>query len=127
MNRKKSNIGVFSHLQIPMQLKMVSQLCRRYNINLKGITLKIQRDIELIKLPIAGITDYDNIGRIDLTPNTFLNEEELLKTVLHEKAHVKQLIKYGKKYVQENLLYMEKVAYRYENFFYSLTKRRFLR
>lgn len=126
MNRKKSNIGEFSHLKIPLQLKIVNQLCCRYGIKLKGITIKIQRNVELLKLPITGIADYNNIGRIDLAPNAFLSEEELLKTILHESAHVKQLIKYGKQKVQENLLYMEKIAYRYENFFYSLIKRRSL-
>ena len=126
MNRKKSNTGAFSHLKVPIQLKVVNQLCCRYGINIKGLKIKIQRSIELLNLPITGIADYNNIGRIDLTPNAFIDEEELLKTILHESAHVKQLIKYGKQHVQENLLYMEKIAYRYETFFYNLIKRRSL-
>lgn len=37
------------------------------------------------------MTDYKNIGRIDLLPNAFLNEEQLVRTLIHEKCHVMQL------------------------------------
>ena len=107
-----------------MQIRTVKRLYNKYCLKLEGITIKIQRNVELLHLPITGIADYNNIGRIDLTPNSFINEEELIKTILHESSHVKQLRKYGKNYVQENLLYMERVAYRYEQFYYGLLKRR---
>lgn len=42
------------------------------------------------------MTDYFNVGRIDLTPHAFANEEELLRTIIHEGCHVKQLKKYGR-------------------------------
>ena len=70
------------------------------------------------------MTAYENVGRIDLTPRAFENEEELIRTVIHERLHVKQLLKYGKEYVQENRPYMEKVAERGEEFFYRIVKRR---
>ena len=124
IHRKNVNIGVFSHLKVTMQIRTVKRLCNKYFLKLEGITIKIQRNAELLSLPITGIADYNDIGRIDLTPNAFINEEELIKTILHESSHVKQLRKYGKNYVQENLLYMEQVAYRYEQFYYGLLKRR---
>ena len=57
-------------------------------------------------------------------PNAFIDEEQLIRTVLHEKCHVKQLRKYGKKYVQSNLPEIEKKAYRFEDVFYNILKRR---
>ena len=44
-------------------------------------------------MPLYGSTDYNSIGRIDLFPNAFTSEEELIKTILHEKCHVLQLKK----------------------------------
>lgn len=124
IKRKNSNQGAFSGLEIPMQKRAVKQLAREYGIDLTGITLKIQRSESLIALPICGATDYDNIGRIDLFPNAFANEHELMHTLLHEICHVKQLRKYGKMYAQENLSYMEKIARRYEDVWYNYYKRR---
>ena len=71
-----------------------------------------------------GSTDYDNIGRIDLFPNAFIDEEQLVRTILHEKCHYKQLVKYGKKFTQENLAEMERRAYRFEKIFYRLLKKK---
>ncbi len=105
-----------------MQKRQVLNLCKKYNIDTQGITFKIQRSESLLSLPICGTTDYDDIGRIDLFPNAFVNEEQLIKTVLHEKCHYKQLLKYGKNNVQNNLDYMEKVAYRFENVYYYVLK-----
>jgi len=84
MNRRKSNLGAFSQLQVPMQKKAIEQTC----------------------------------------PRAFENEEELIRTVIHERLHVKQLLKYGKEYVQENRAYMERVAERGEDFFYRIVRRR---
>ena len=72
IHRKNINIGVFSHLKITMQIRTVKRLCNKYFLKLEGITIKIQRNAELLSLPITGIADYNNIGRIDLTPNAFI-------------------------------------------------------
>lgn len=71
-----------------------------------------------------GLTDYNGIGRIDLFPNAFSDEEQLIRTVIHEECHVKQLKKYGKEYAQEHLQEMEKQAYRLENVYYHILKKR---
>ena len=49
------------------------------------------------------MTDYKNIGRIDQLPNAFLNEEHLVRTLIHEKCYVMQLKKHGARYAQDNL------------------------
>lgn len=69
-----------------------------------------------------GLTGYNDIGRIDLFPNAFSDEEQLIRTVIHEECHVKQLKKYGKEYAQEHLQEMEKQAYRLENIYYHFLK-----
>ena len=127
MKRRDANIGVFSKLMIPMQKKAVLTICKKYNIDTKGLIFKIQRSEEFLKLPFYGSTDYNNIGRIDLFPNAFTDEEQLVRTIIHEKCHVKQLRKYGKEYTQENLNKMEKQAYRLENIYYHILSKRVLK
>ncbi len=106
-----------------MQKKAVVQVCREYGVDISGLKIKIQRNEELKNLFFAGSAAPEQIGRIDLFPNAFTDEEQLLRTVIHEGCHVKQFKKYGTKYVQENNAQMERVAYRYENFFYRLKRR----
>lgn len=122
--RKEQNIGAFSTLTVPMQKREILNICRKYSIDTSGITFKIQRSEKLLALPFYGSTDYNNIGRIDLFPSAFSSEEELVKTILHEKCHVLQLKKHGKAYAQQNLDLMEKQAYRFERLFYSLVTKR---
>ena len=114
IQRKEMNIGAFSNLKIPMQKRKVKEIAQRYDIDLTGLTIKIQRSEKLLTLPIAGSTDYKNIGRIDLFPNAFIDEEQLVRTLIHEKCHVNQLKEHGFKYVQANLIEMEKEAYETE-------------
>lgn len=123
IKRREKNTGVFSNLQMPMQKRTILNIANQYKIDVTGITFKIQRSEKFLALPFLGSTDYQNIGRIDLFPNAFEDEEQLVKTILHEKCHVNQLKKYGRKYVQENLLYMEKLAYRYEKLYYYILKK----
>lgn len=117
-NRREKNTGVFSNLLVSMQKREVHRVAKKYGVDLSGITLKIQRNEKLLALPIAGSTDYKNIGRVDLLPNAFVNEEQLVRTLIHERCHVLQLKKYGAKYAQDNLAKMEKQAYRFENYWY---------
>lgn len=106
-----------------MQKKEVKRICEEYGLDVKGLTFKIQRSEHLLNLSYYGSTDYDNIGRIDLFPNAFQDEEELIKTIIHEKCHVEQLKRYGKKYCLEHLADMEAEAYQTEEkIFNKLTK-----
>ena len=43
-----------------------------------------------------------------------MNEEQLVRTLVHEKCHVERLRKYGKQYALEQLADMEKEAYAFE-------------
>lgn len=124
MNRRNKNIGEFSELKIPMQKKAILNVCKKYNVETSGLRFKIQRDEKMLSMPFYGSTDYNDIGRIDLFPNAFTDEEQLIRTIIHEKCHVKQLKKHGKKYAQEHLQEMEKQAYRLESLYYHILKKR---
>ena len=122
--RKEANQGIFKNLEIPMQKRYVLKFADKYGISTKGLTIKIQRNEKLLSMSLYGSTDYKNVGRIDLFPNAFQDENELVKTILHEKCHVMQLQKHGEKYAQENIELMEKQAERFERFYYSIIKKR---
>lgn len=122
--RKETNQGDFKALKMPMQKRFLKKLAKKYNLDIKGLTIKIQRNKELLPLPFFGSTDYDNIGRIDLFPNAFQDEEQLIRTMIHEKCHVIQLTKHGKQYCQDNITLMEKQAYRYESIWYNILKKK---
>lgn len=94
-DRRELNIGAFLNLKIPMQKRKVIELANKYGINIKGLTIKIQRNEKLLSLPVTGSTDYKSIGRIDLFPNAFIDEEQLVRTLIHEKCHVNQLKNMG--------------------------------
>lgn len=122
--RRKKNLPPLEDLSVPLQKREVKKIARRYGFSLDGLTIKIQRDVGLVNVPIAGATDYDNIGRIDIFPNAFKSEEELIQTLIHENCHVMQLRKYGKEYTQKNIAKMEQIAERYEGLWYNYLKRR---
>ena len=122
--RRNYNLGSFSQLEMPMQKRVVLQIARKYNFDVSGLTFKIQRNEKLLALPIVGDADPKNIGRIDLLPKAFANEKELIQTMLHESAHVRQFKKYGSEYTQNNRQYMEQIAYRYEKFWYKILAKR---
>ena len=106
-----------------MQKRAVRQICQKYGVDISFLKIKIQRDENLLRFDIAGVAAPEDIGRIDLFPNAFVDEEQLLRTVIHESCHVKQFKKYSSLYVQENQLLMEKIAYRYEDFFLRIVKK----
>ena len=108
--RRESNSGDFANLEIPMQKRKILQIARKYNVDMTDIRVKIQRDVNMLDSMFAGSADYMDIGRIDFFPNAFRNEEQLLRTLLHERFHVLQLRKHGREYVQDHLAEMEKAA-----------------
>lgn len=121
--RRESNSGDFANLEIPMQKRKILQIARKYNVDMTGIRVKIQRDVNMLDSMFAGSADYMDIGRIDFFPNAFRNEEQLLRTLLHERFHVLQLREYGKQYVQDHRIEMERAAERYENMAYAALRK----
>ena len=122
--RKSKNTGDFEEYPVLLELKTVKKLAAKYGVDANGLKFKIRRDKELKRIPILGRADKKRIGQIELYPNAFTSEEQLVKTLLHERHHVLQLRKYGKEYCDNNYSLMEKQAYRAEELFYSIVKKR---
>ncbi len=122
--RKEDNIGKYQGLQIPVQKRYVERIASRYGLKIQDLNIKIQRSEELLRTPLCGSTDYNDIGRIDLFPNAFLDEETLIRTIIHERCHVLQLRKRGKEHAQSHLMEMEKEAYKFEDFWYNIARKR---
>ena len=115
LDRKERNIGVFSVLEIPMQKRYVVRIAQKHKIDLSGIIIKIQRDPAWLRSTVTGRADQKQIGRIDFMPNAFKDEESLLRTIIHEKVHVTQLLEHGADYVADHLAEMEDLAYAIED------------
>ena len=114
-NRKAGNSGVFSELPERMTKKHIREIAKEYNIDLSGISLNIDFNEELLRIPYVGRADTEKIGLITFFPNAFRTREELIRTLYHEKVHVQQFKEYGVEYVQNNRDYFEELAYAAED------------
>ena len=54
--RKTTNTGSFDKLQIPLQKREVLRIAKQYGVDMRGITVKIQRSEKLLALPLTGST-----------------------------------------------------------------------
>jgi hypothetical protein len=122
--RKTANTGIYVGLKVPIQKRFVYQVAEKYGVDMRGITVKILKGEEWLKRVFVGRADPDNVGWLYLFPQAFTSERELVRTLLHEKTHIAQFRKYGVVYVQNNHLYMEKVAERFERLWYNILAKR---
>ena len=122
LERRKKNTPDFSGFKVLMKMKSVKEICRKYDLKTHEISYKIQLDKGSIRGGYYGSSDPRYIGRIDLFPNAFRDEDELLKTIIHENCHVMQFKKYGSIYVQHHMDRMEVVARRFESFFFYVKR-----
>ncbi len=124
LNRKTQNIGMFSGIPERMSKKHIRYVAEQYGIDLKGITLNIDYNAELLRTPLVGRADPETIGSITFFPNAFKSREELTRTIFHEIEHTKQYREYGVKFVQENRKCFEQITYEAEDKFIDNLKRK---
>lgn len=122
MYRRSGNVGAFKHLPEKMTKKRIREVAKEYNISLKGITLEIIADEDWLRSSYTGMTD-EPIGLVMFFPNAFESKETLLRTIYHEKIHVKQYQKYGVAYVQNHNGKFEDEAYVFEDKFIKSLKK----
>lgn len=103
--------------------KWMESFAREYDVDLKGISLSIDINEDLLRIPLTGRADQEHIGGITLFPNAFRTKEDLLWTIFHEKIHVEQFKEYGIDYVTANKALFEKLAYDAENEFIAELKK----
>lgn len=111
-------------LKVEFNQKGIKDIADKYGINISGKHFIVESKDEHFSVPFYGRTDTIDVGRIDLYPRAFLSEEDMARTLLHEHAHFLQLKKYGKDYCEENVSLMEKEAYKFEDLWYQIVKRR---
>lgn len=124
MNRKKSNPAPFSSLAERISKKNIRNLAKEAGIDLKGVTIQIDLNEELINIPYTGRADGEKIGVITFFPNAFTSREDLIRTIFHEKVHVEQFREYGAIFVQNNRQRFETEAYQKEDKFIKDLKRK---
>ena len=122
-NRKSKNTGAFADLPERMSKKHIRLLAKEYGVSLDGIHLNIDINQELLRIGLTGRVDPEHIGGITFFPNAFRSREELLRTLFHEKVHVKQFKEFGVEYVQNNRAHFEELAYAEENKFIEELKK----
>lgn len=122
--RRDKNPGVFATLPERMSKKRIRQLAKEYNIDLKGLTINIDTNEDLLRIFLTGRADSENIGGITFFPNAFRSKEDLLRTLYHERIHVQQFREYGADYVQAHRAEFENLAYDEENKFIEDLKKK---
>lgn len=124
---KKDNIFkkiTIEDLKVEFSQNGIREIADKYGISISGKHFVIESNEEHFSVPFYGRTDTIDIGRIDLYPRAFLSEEDMARTLIHEHAHFLQLKKYGKNYCEENVFLMEKEAYKFEDLWYQILKKR---
>ena len=84
--------------RLPQDMNVVRQVAARAGVGLDGVEVRIRKSAP--RQGMFGRTDRD--GVLHLYPNAFRNEEELVKTLGHERTHVWQVKTYG--YPEEDAL-----------------------
>lgn len=124
LNRQTENVGAFSDLQERMSKKNIRTVAKEHGVNLKGVTISIDKNEELLKLPFAGSANGNKIGEITFLPNAFKDKETLLRTIFHETRHIEQYREYGAEFVYANATRFENDAYEAEEEFIKDLKQR---
>ncbi|SFQ56139.1 hypothetical protein [Parafilimonas terrae] len=117
--RREQNIGAFSSLEVPMQLRTVKSIANQAGVGLQGVKLKIVRDPELIG---RGLYGFAGPKTITLYPDAFRSYESMVKTLGHERTHLFQFSLYG---LPKNSMMgssFEEGAYGIENTFWQYYK-----
>lgn len=117
LERRTANTGEFSELQVAMQKRVVNQVAEQAGVGLEGVTVKINRDADLIGRGLYGHTSPD--GTITLYPDAFSTMENLVRTIGHERMHVMQLELYGRPSSLEQEGAWERAAFGSEDQFWN--------
>ncbi|ASJ57517.1 hypothetical protein BP422_11745 [Brevibacillus formosus] len=106
-----------------MQLKEVKRIAEQAGVGLDGVKLNIIRDPDMLQFPYAGWAN-PNGKEIQLYPNAFTNEEQLVKTLAHERTHIFQVRLYGQATDDKMLRLFEDGAYDIEDTFWDYFRKK---
>lgn len=122
--RKTGNTGAFAGLPERMSKKHIRDLAKEFDIDLRGMSLSIDANEDLLRIGLTGCANPDDIGNVIFFPNAFTSKEELVRTLFHEKVHVRQFREYGADYVQKHRAHFETLAYDEEAKFIDKVKKK---
>jgi hypothetical protein len=100
-----------------MQKRVVSQAASDAGFGPAGVSVKINRDTDLIGRGLYGHTAPN--GTITLYPDAFSSMEDLVRTIGHERMHVMQIGVYGSASTLEQEGAWERAAYASEDQFWN--------
>lgn len=92
-------------------------------IDYGGTKITIDRREELIGKPYFGWTN-PNLKEVQLYPSAFINREQLVKTLGHERIHMEQVKMWGPATTNEESLYYEQGPRISEDYWWSEYLRR---
>lgn len=124
MYRTKENTGAFEVLPERMSRKHIKRVAKDFGINLKGVSIIIEADDNLLGKGLCGAANANKIGEITFFPDAFQTREELLRTIFHEKTHIEQYKEYGGEYVRDNQAYFDDLAFKAEDEFIDSLKKK---
>lgn len=122
MYRRSTNVGAFTELKEPMQLKYVKKVCKEAGIDYSGIKIRIEHNSDLIGRQLYGYTDPGGKS-VTLYPDAFTNREELIRTLGHERTHIMQFELYGPANDYDTYKVFDKAAYGAEDDFWVYDKK----
>lgn len=122
MYRRSTNVGAFTELKEPMQLKHVKKVCKEAGIDYSGIKIRIEHNSDLIGRQLYGYTDPGGKS-VTLYPDAFTNREELIRTLGHERTHIMQFELYGPANDYDTSKVFDKAAYGAEDDFWVYDKK----
>lgn len=88
--RRIKNIGFFSELKVPMELKTVRRILKDMELDYSAIKIRIERNNEYVGKPLFGYT-YPDGKTVLLYPTAFADLEQLCETLAHEHCHLLQI------------------------------------
>jgi hypothetical protein len=91
VNLARTGSAVGAGGRLPQDMGLVKQIAAKAGVGLDGVKLQIHRSAP--RQGMFGQTTPD--GVLHLFPNAFRNEEELVRTLGHERTHVWQVKTYG--------------------------------
>ena len=71
--------------RLPMTTEQVEQIAEKYGIDISGVDVRMDKS----RIGFYGSTAPN--GKVTLTRSAFLSEEQLARTLAHERYHVEQI------------------------------------
>lgn len=90
LDRRTTNTGAFRSLGEVMELRNVRDVIRKTESDYSGAKVVIERDENMLGTGFCAVT-MDDGSAVVFFPDSFANREQLVKSVVHEGVHLRQI------------------------------------